>query len=440
MPAVMSVSAGQQTLDVHLRLARPQELKRWHALVARYHYLHSSRMVGNRLYYVATIGEQWVALLGWAAPALKCAARDQWIGWSAQLRHKRLHLLANNVRFLILPGWHRPNLASRVLAQNLKRLSADWLRRFGHPIVLAETFVDACRFQGTCYRAAGWKVLGKTRGFSKHNRTYRPNGQPKWILVRPLIECVSEYLCAPFLAPLHADSKEVVPMVDVNKLPLEGQGGLVEMLRQVTDPRKPRGVRHSVATILAIAVCAILSGARSFTALGQWAQGLGAEALEKLGSKRGTPPSEPTIRRVLQRIDPEVIDQHIVGWLKELIDCKGKAIAVDGKTLRRACDSGTNAPRVLSAVLHQEGLVISQIPISDKTNEIPKLREILEPLDIEGSVVTADALHTQKETARFLVEQKGADYLFTVKDNQPTLRQDIEELFTEDIVGRDCTL
>lgn len=201
--------------------------------MARHYHWHSSRMLGNRLHHAATIDEGWAALLGWAAPALKCAARDQLLGWSPQLRHKRLHLLADNVRFLILPGSHRTSLASLVLAPDLKRLRADRLRRFGHP----------------CH------------------------------------SCVRD----PF-------------------------------------------------------------GGRSFAALGQWAQGLGAEASGKLGSKGSTPPSEPTIRRVLQKIHPEVIDQHIARWLKEFIDCKGEAIAVHGKTPRRACDPGNNAPCITSSL------------------------------------------------------------------------------------------
>jgi hypothetical protein len=106
----------------------------------------------------------------------------------------------------------------------------------------------------------------------------------------------------------------------------------------------------------------------------------------------------------------------------------GRAVAVDGKTLRGGHDHGQPAPHLLSAILHQEAVVIGQIAVAEKTNEIPKLPQLLEPLPLEGAVVTADALHTQQDTARYLVETKKADYLFIVKDNQPTLRQDIADL------------
>lgn len=426
-----SIAPNQSAAPDHhlrLRLARREELPRWRELMRQHHYLGFERIVGSALYYVATIGEQWVALLGWGSAALKCASRDQWIGWDQHLHYRRLHLIANNVRFLILPDCHQPNLASRLLAMNLKRLSDDWLRFHGHPIMLAETFVDCARFRGTCYRAAGWREIGQTLGYSKRNRQYWHNGSPKLIFVRPLVNNATALLCSPFLPPVALNHKEAAPMIDINRLPLDEEGGLMPLLHSITDPRKPRGVRHSVATVVAIAICAALSGARSFCAIAEWTQSLSLSALRKLGSKRPKPPSEPTIRRVLQCIDTEKFDAQIGEWVLDKIPLAGKAIAVDGKTLRGAHDVGQRPPHLLSAILHQEAVVIGQLAVEEKTNEIPKLKELLQPLPLADVVITADALHTQKNTARFLVEDKGADYLFIAKDNQPTLRQDIADL------------
>jgi len=411
-----------------VRLARQEELPRWRALMCQHHYLGFNRIVGSALHYVATAGDQWIALLGWGSAALKCGPRDQWIGWNHHLHYRRLHLVANNTRFLILPDCHRPNLASRLLAMNLKRLSADWIRFHGHPILLAETFVDGTRFRGTCYRAAGWQELGVTRGYSKRNRNYWHNGSPKMIFVRPLVADAPSHLCAPFLSPVALNPKEAKPMIDVNRLPLTQEGGLMQLLDSIADPRKRRGVRHSVSTVLAIAVCAALSGSRSFCAIAEWAQSLSLDALQRMGSKRAQPPSEPTIRRILQRMDPVKFDAQIGEWIVGQFPLAGKAIAVDGKTLRGAHDVGQKPPQLLSAILHQEGVVIGQLAVDEKTNEIPKLKELLQPIPLQGAIVTADALHTQTKSARFLVEDKGADYLFIAKDNQPTLRQDIADL------------
>lgn len=411
-----------------VRPLQREEKVRWYQLMRQHHYLGLERIVGESLYYVALRGSDWVALLGWGSAAFQCGPRDRWIGWDRALQWRRLHLVANNVRFLILPGWHEPNLASRVLALNLKRLSRDWELYHGHPLLLAETFVDRARFRGTCYRAAGWQVLGPTRGFAKCNRRYWHHGQPKLVLVRPLVADAVRRLLAPFLPPPTLQRKETCWMMDVNHLPLEGEGGLMGLLKTLVDPRKPRGVRHPVVTIVAIAVCAALSGARSFCAIAEWAQGLSREALRQLGSKRRAPPSEPTIRRVLQRLNADQVDAKIGGWLASHNLFSGRALAVDGKTLRRAHDTGQPAPHLLSAILHQEAVVVGQVAVEEKTNEIPKLPELLDPLPLEDAVVTADALHTQQETARYLVETKHADYVFLVKDNQATLRKDIADL------------
>lgn len=408
-------------------LAQRDEMDRWRALMRQHHYLGFERIVGEALYYIVTRADQWVALLGWGSAALKCTPRDQWIGWDQTKRLRRLHLIANNVRFLILPEWHLPNLASHLLALNLKCLSRDWSVCHGHPIVLAETFVDTSRFTGTCYRAAGWQVLGTSRGYSKRNRHYWHNGQPKLLLVRPLVADARQCLKAPFLTTCGAPAKENI-MIDINKLPLQEQGGLLDVLKTVADPRKPRGVRHPVITVIAIAVCAALSGARSFTAVAEWARGLDREALRKLGSKRWTPPSEPTIRRVLQRMDANRIDAQLGGWLTQHCPLAGRAIAVDGKTLRGSHDAGAKPVHLLSAILHQEAVVVGQMAVEEKTNEIPKMPQLLDTLPLQGAVVTADAMHTQQETARFIVEEKQADYLFIVKDNQSGLRKDIADV------------
>ena len=300
--------------------------------------------------------------------------------------------------------------------------------------------MDASRFRGTCYLAAGWQRLGATRGFAKHGRGYLAHGQPKQVWVRPLRPQARESLTAAFLPPSHFLRKETLPMIDVNRLPLEGEGGLIEMLRTLVDPRKRRGVRHPLVTVVAISVCAALSGARSFKAIAEWAKDLSRDTLRRLGSQRWRPPSEPTVRRVLQKLDADRLDVEIGRWLLPHCRVAGQGLSVDGKTLRGAHDAGQTAPHLLSAILHQEGVVVAQRAVGEKTNEIPELPHLLAPLPIEGAVVTADALHAQKETARYVVEVKKADYLFTVKDNQPTLKQDIADLHLEAFPPQHTTL
>jgi hypothetical protein len=436
-PHVAVIESPLETIsDLNLGhlLVRPitlDERARWRALMRQHHYLGFQSVVGESICYIATIDDRWVALVAWGAAALKNRYREDWIGWDVSLKWRRLHLLTNNTRFLILPGIRIKNLASKVLSANLRRLSRDWQERYGHPILLAETFVDLSRFAGTCYRAAGWIPLGQTRGFARTGNGYSAHGKPKMLFVRPVHPHAQRLLGAAFSPPRIYHRKERIPAMDVNQLPIEGKDGLINLLTTVTDPRKPRGVRHPLVCILAIATCACLAGARSFEAIAQWAEELSRDALKRLGCKRSRPPSEKCFRLTLQRLDAAEFDSRLSSWLVRHNILANKGIALDGKTVRGAHDGDKAAPHLLAAVLHREGIIVAQQQVGDKTNEIPCVKPLLKDLDIEGAVVTADAMHTQKETARFLVEDKKADYVFTVKDNQPTLRQDIADLGLE---------
>ena len=140
---------GFHPRDVSVRLARPDERIRWDRLMNQHHYLGFKRFAGRGVRYVFEWRGQWVGLAGWQSGAFKCRPRDQWIGWKRELQFTRMHLIANNTRFLILgaPGCF-PNLASFALAAMVQRLSADWSAAYGHSLLLAETFVDPSKFCG----------------------------------------------------------------------------------------------------------------------------------------------------------------------------------------------------------------------------------------------------------------------------------------------------
>jgi hypothetical protein len=158
----------------------------WDYLVHHHHYLGLPKLVGEHLRYLVYLNGQVVACLSWASAAWKVKDRDRFVGWDEATKRKNLQLIANNTRFLV-PEWVRiKHLASRVLALNLRRLSRDWQKIYGHPIYLAETFVDTSRFKGTCYRAANWLLVGQTKGSAKKGNAYLYHGQPKAIYLYPL--------------------------------------------------------------------------------------------------------------------------------------------------------------------------------------------------------------------------------------------------------------
>ena len=218
--------------------------------------------------------------------------------------------------------------------------------------------------------------------------------------------------------------------IDVNRLPLEGEGGLFDLLSVFPDYRKRRGVRHQMSSILATSICAVLAGARSFTAMEEWSAEQSAETLRRLGSKHGRAPSERTYRRAFAAIDVQELDRRTGAWIAEQQRLQaGEGLALDGKTVRGSRDGDRPAVHLLSAIVHGRGTVVAQAAVDSKTNEITQVKPLLDKLEIEGTVVTADALLTQREIAAHLVDDKHADYVFTVKGNQPTLLNDIAYSF-----------
>jgi Druantia protein DruA/DDE_Tnp_1-associated/Transposase DDE domain len=414
-------------------LVRPieaQERVGWRLHMQRYHYLGDCTLVGESIRYAAFVGEQLVALLSWASASLHNAPRDQYIGWDAATKARGLCGVVNNVRFLILPWARVAHLASRVLAANLRRLRADWQQRYGHPVWLAESFVDVSRFRGTCYRASNWVELGETQGFGRvRGGRYEAHGQPKRVFVYPLHREAQQRLCASPSAIVAAPMEER-NVIDETKLP-QGAESLFELFATVTDFRKRRGLRHRVQFILAATVCAVVTGCKSITAIAEWAADQSRETLLKLGSKCGRPPSERTLRRVFGHLDVAALDQRIGEWTARHAVFAGQGLALDGKAVRGSADGQTPPVHLVSAVLHREGLVVAQHRVPDKTNEIKSVEPVLAGLNIEGAVVTGDAMFTQKQIATHIVKDKKADYLLTVKDNQPTLRNDIESLRLE---------
>ena len=220
--------------ELEARLIREDEIALWESCMREYHPLSLPRksLPGELLRYVAILDGRWVALIAWSSAALRCAPRDRFIGWSDALRIKRLKYITNNVRFLILPWVRVRNLASRVLSLNLRRLSRDYEVIYGHPVYLAETFVDLSLYRGSCYRAANWIYLGQTKGFSKNGRYYYPNGRPKGLFVYPLVKGAERLLGGEFLP--EGGSMKARDILFMNKLPVEG---LMEVIKRVTDPR-----------------------------------------------------------------------------------------------------------------------------------------------------------------------------------------------------------
>lgn len=215
---------------------------------------------------------------------------------------------------------------------------------------------------------------------------------------------------------------------------------LIDYLAQVPDFRKARGKRHPLPAVLALACVAMLSGARSESAIADWAAQQGAEWRQRLGLTHPVGPSQATLSRLFQGIDWRQVDEQVGRWAEQALarlpsppsdqPAPPEAIALDGKTLRGSAKRGAADAHLLSALSHRLGVVLGQVAVSDKRNEIVAAPDLLTDLVLTGRVVTVDAHLTQRRLAQQILDQ-GGDYLMVVKENQPTLLEDLTVLFDD---------
>jgi len=344
--------------QVLVRPVHPFEEQLFQKLMQEHHYLGALPKISETLWYVATFADQWVALLSFSAAALKCSARDRWIGWDFRHQFDRLKLLTNNSRFLILPEWHFPNLASRILSLCQKRLPSDWQAVFGHLVLLIETFVDPQRFRGTIYKAANWVYVGDTKGFHRTRQGYSATANsPKMVFVKPLIPDAQALLSRPILEPAYRTGAPKI------MLSAQQMQSLPEFFADIPDPRRAQGRRHPLSSVLAIAAGATLCGMRGYLAISDWAKSLGQRARERFGcryeNKRYVVPSLSIIRDVLIRVDPVHLDRALQRW-NQAYGHQDETLAIDGKTMCNAIDDKSRQTHVMSAIGHQSKICYTQ--------------------------------------------------------------------------------
>jgi hypothetical protein len=404
-------------------------LKRCHQLLDEHHYLGSPQPVGERLYYVVTDGQgQWRAVLIFAAAAKHLRARDQWIGWSDAQRERRLALVVNNIRFLLVPGQSFPNLGSRSLRLVLSRLSDDWQSQYGHPVLVVETFVDPEQFCGTVYTANGWEELGQTDGSGRHQRDYYVrHDKPKRLFVRELGRKARRSLQAEHLKPALAGVEAKAGVR--SRHTVKEIKSIVDRLKEVPEYRQRRGT-YPLWSLLAIYVLAVLCEApRGSKDLARFARRLSQQQRRILGIRprrgRYPAPSQPTFWRLLEEVSGVELEQVMLRVQAQL---RGPAppkelIALDGKEPNHG-----GGHSVLTAVCVPSQYYLASAVVDTKTNEIPVAQKLFPDLDLKDRLVSLDALHTQTQTARDIVLEGGGDYLLTVKDNQLKLHQNIQKL------------
>jgi hypothetical protein len=391
------------------------------------HFLGSFKAVGHSLMHIIRENGEPVAVIQWAACAYHLKDREAWIGWDALTCARRRNLVVNNVRFLVREAARRPNLASKALAHSVKALAAHWSEHFGYQPLLCETFTDIESHAGTCYKAAGWTPLGLTAGSARQRAEfYVRHDRPKKLWVKALRPDARERLCAKTLAPEHAAGQT------------EGKGAplplkasmlvpLAQALRAVPDPRA-RNRQHLIAPLLCLIALGLLCGGTNLNAIVRHIRRLTPAQLRLLGirGKKISPqsrhysykaPDYETFRQLLCRVDLDAFARVLSTWLSAHRGALPAQLALDGKKVRGTlgtivtlCDVETDVPVALAATTQEGG-------------EQACARELLRREDtvLLNATVSLDALYTNADNARLIVQEKGGDYIISVKDNQPAL-------------------
>jgi len=293
-----------------------------------------------------------------ALRAVKPEEEGEWNALMEQAMQRR-HFVVQNSRFLILTKEKRKNLASRVLSLCAKRVPLDWLERFGFAPLLLETFVDPVRFRGTCYKAAGWEMIGQTRGFRRDGREfYAKDSSPKQIWVKALSADATELLGADVLPDhLRAFEKPLPAKRVAARLGFNRLRSLFEVLHQIEDPRGRKGQRYSLGCCLSILVCAQLAGCEGMRECAEFGATLTQKQLEalrcweNLRTGRYEAPKYVTLWRVAAVIDAGEFERRVLSWFRDE-DLPPEAIALDGKVLRATLQNDDGGACAVSAVAH----------------------------------------------------------------------------------------
>ncbi len=407
-----------------IRLLEHREYAEAQERLAQEHYLGKIKPVGKTLFQAVEYEGQWVALLEWGPCGLKLADRDEWIGWTASQRAERLGLVVQNRRFLVLSSKRLPNLASRSLALSVKALPEHWEKTHGYRPLLAETFTDIEQFEGTCYKAAGWKPCGLSKGFARHRADfYQAHQRPKKLWLKPLHRNARQLLRAmdmpeKYAGGLNSHSPERV--LPLKKKQIES---LRDILRQVEDPRA-RNRQFPAFSLLALIAMALLAGRKSLAEIQRYGQFLTSTQRAwldwpvKKNGKGRTAPSYSALYNLLGKLDAHKFAQLISEWLQSHHGTLPRALALDGKYIR---------DQVLSVCFseHESGAPVAiglaqEKPRSEnnkKEGELSVGRQLYKRINLDNAIVTADALSCNQNDARGIVEN-GGDYLLQIKNER----------------------
>ena len=392
--------------DLSVRPLKDEEYSRASELLEQEHYLGDCPQ-GRQLLQVVEYNGQWVALLDWGPACWKLADRERHIGWTHQQRAERLGLIVQNRRFLVLGKERMPNLASRSLGLALKALPEHWEERHGYRPLMAETFTDIEQFEGTCYKASNWEPLGLTKGFQRHRADYfHKHGRPKKLWIKSLNRNALRILTAmdvpkAYQSALNHDTPE--RDLALNKTQMES---LLDHFREhFEDPRR-NNRSYPASSLLVFIAMALFAGRDTLTSIQRYGNLLTSQQRLWLGFplKKGTKtrkvPSWSALYNFLTQIDPKAFSECLNTWLQ----IRDRALSLC------LSEHETGAPVAVSFAAE-----VSKTDENKREGEQTVALELYEKTNLQGAIITGDALNNNKAQADAILNSAG-DYFLQLKN------------------------
>ena len=427
-----SAVKSDQDQSPQLELKRFESSADWelaHQFLDEEHLLGSGKEAGDRIGQFILEDGEVVAVLIWCASAWHLKKRDELISWDPVTRAKRLKLVAQLRRFLILDQHRRPNLASQCLGLGLKQLQKQWFRQHGYEPLLAESFSDPESHEGTVYKATNWTLAGDTKGFSqkraKDDQTdyYLPNDRPKKLWLNPLQKNAYRLLCANEL-PSKCQAGEVIGAGVRSPLNQAQLCSLRQAFLQLDDPRRPQSRRHPMSALLTLIALGLLMGARDMKGIWNKVVGLTQSQRQQIGltvkekgSTRLRMPGYDCLNDFMNLLDPQDFSKVLTQWLQDSQGVLPASLAIDGKSIGNG-----KAGMIISLCRHDDGRPVALITATGKKedSEVSEARTLLQDDSVQlvNKTVTLDPLHNKFETLDTIVK-KGGDYIVGTKENTP---------------------
>jgi len=399
-----------------------QDWRRAKAALGREHGLGAGREAGDRLCQLVMEAGKLVAVLVWCAAAWHLQARDQTVGWDAVTRSRRLKLVVQLRRYLVLEATRRPNLASQCLGAGMRELVGQWESQHGYRPLLAESFSDPESHAGTVYKATNWVQAGLTKGYSQdHTDYYIPNGRPKKLWLKELAPNACVLMCAREL-PEAAQGAEGDGGGARSPLQVGQLKSLREAFREVPDPRSAKSRRHPLSAMLGLIALGLLMGARDVLDIWRKVACLSQSQREALGlrvreqqSGRLRMPGYDALNDLLGAVEPTAYARALTAFLQAHAGWLPRSLALDGKSVGNG-----RCGMIVTLCRHEDGRPVAMTVARGKKEdcEVSEGRALLADPQVElvNALVTADPLHNKEATVRVILD-KGGDYLIGTKAN-----------------------